>query len=1129
MGAWIIVGLTAVAYAYSLYKASKIGAPKLATQRFDGPTAEEGIAIPVVFGTATVKNPNTTAFLNRLVQDWKDNGTNIKLYSASMQMGICHGKVDALLDVLIGGKSALLKNDPTPDSNVLNIGATDHQGDSHNTPNFGGDFKLGLANLTTVDTGTADFLAEKLGMPSGIGPHYSGVCTAMLKTAWFAQSPTAAPLAFTVKRIHTRHGGTAEQWYDAKAEILPSIRSREDLWKYKLVTNADTTDYSGTGVDDSDWSQGKGGLSNGSQFWKPSEELSDYTTVPRVLTCVAGTTLGGQLIGGHPNYSVPEGMKIWVRWTMGPMPKFPTVAQLWHDDSAKLWVNGNAVTLTPANIDLTKEHFTSTAIIPAAYLDDAGPNVIAYCVQDSYAADGVTKIGTRDLIYAGIQIGAAVGSEPPAGVGNMNPAHMIREALTDRIWGMGYGDADIDAASFTAAADTLYAEGLGLSVVWSQQMSIEDFIDDIKRHISAVLYIDPTTGLFTLKLIREDYAIEDLPILDESNIVEIEEATRKQPGELINCVTVTYTASLRGDQGSTDPQYDDGLVEIQGGVVSTQIDYPAITSPVNAAKLALRDLRMLSAPLLTARVVADRSAADFYPGKPFILRWPDLGFLDFVMRVDELDTGDGIDNKVKITCVEDVFFLPSQAIVMPNDPVGLSPIAAPTPTVATDEFRTALTIDVRNRGMVETAFHDAAWGNGGLCGTFTESEPGVLVRNFTGPLTAGMFDDIDPFTGVSGGAGYTSGEQWMIGRTVFAFALAGDVSGGKKFQGAWIVDDIGGHYEGAVFVSTYARMHRATSFNASADFIKDMVLQVRNGTAYGGHFLQLNTAGVVLGTTEQAWSDEGADFTFTDTYDLLRDDQFAGRQVSPDSFLVVSKTGRIADLQGFATLALNASRIPAGRWSATPQGCTLSGGDAGATTTLGFKLFRAGAVPAALFELQTAALLDGFNPLGQPLRYEAPAYPMTPADRLVLIPTLHTTSTTPVTVSLLFSAANAITLQMPKAVTNSIFPPTEDWFDVTIVDGVISDFSDHRHLRVHGAGPLVGIDTTTSTGGTHLSLSFVEDVTITAAGTPTSGAQIKTKKLGSVYQNADAAADAIVGVALMTDSGSLKFWQLIGG
>jgi hypothetical protein len=94
-------------------------------------------------------------------------------------------------------------------------------------------------------------------------------------------------------------------------------------------------------------------------------------------------------------------------------------------------------------------------------------------------------------------------SDKAAIAGDMNPAHIIYECLTDRTWGRGYSSAEIDDVSFRAAADTLYAENFGLSILWDQQQDIEAFIERILQHIDGSIYVSPRTGLFTLKLIRQ--------------------------------------------------------------------------------------------------------------------------------------------------------------------------------------------------------------------------------------------------------------------------------------------------------------------------------------------------------------------------------------------------------------------------------------------------------------------------------------------------------------------------------------------------------------------------------------------------------------------------------------------------
>ena len=122
----------------------------------------------------------------------------------------------------------------------------------------------------------------------------------------------------------------------------------------------------------------------------------------------------------------------------------------------------------------------------------------------------------------------------------MNPAHIIRECLTDKEWGMGYAATDIDDDAFRAAADILYVEQMGISVLWQRENTIEAFVQDIVRHIDAALYVDRRTGKFVLKLIRDDYDPNALITLGPDQIERVENYKRPAFGDLVNSVTTIY-------------------------------------------------------------------------------------------------------------------------------------------------------------------------------------------------------------------------------------------------------------------------------------------------------------------------------------------------------------------------------------------------------------------------------------------------------------------------------------------------------------------------------------------------------------------------------------------------------------
>ena len=92
-----------------------------------------------------------------------------------------------------------------------------------------------------------------------------------------------------------------------------------------------------------------------------------------------------------------------------------------------------------------------------------------------------------------------------------DPAHILVQCLTDPHWGMGYPQSTI-GWSFWNAAWALSSEGFGLNLIWTRQQPIESFIGQVIDHIGGILYTDPERGTFELKLLRDDYWIDSLPV-----------------------------------------------------------------------------------------------------------------------------------------------------------------------------------------------------------------------------------------------------------------------------------------------------------------------------------------------------------------------------------------------------------------------------------------------------------------------------------------------------------------------------------------------------------------------------------------------------------------------------------------
>lgn len=261
--------------------------------------------------------------------------------------------------------------------------------------------------------------------------------------------------------------------------------------------------------------------------------------------------------------------------------------------------------------------------------------------------------------------------------GDMNPAHVIHECLTDRVWGRGYGLSDIDDTAFRAAADTLYTEGFGISLLWDQSQDIDALIERVLQHIDGSLYVSPRTGLFTLKLTRDDYDIATILTLDESNVLALESFERTLPEELVNQVTLSYHDRETDKSVSIAVQDIAGIERSFGEVKDAKVSYEGVTNGALAARLAMRDLRQLSSTLARVTLVANRAAASLNIGDMFKLAWPELQIEQIVCRVVQVSFGTLTDGRVRITCVEDVFGLPDAVYFAPASSGWLDPRQAP--------------------------------------------------------------------------------------------------------------------------------------------------------------------------------------------------------------------------------------------------------------------------------------------------------------------------------------------------------------------------------------------------------------------------------------------------------------------
>ena len=261
--------------------------------------------------------------------------------------------------------------------------------------------------------------------------------------------------------------------------------------------------------------------------------------------------------------------------------------------------------------------------------------------------------------------------------GSANGAHIIYDCFTDQNWGMGYTESAIDLPSFIAAADTLYAEGLGMSFFLTKTDSIENFITEVCRHIAAVIYTKPTDGKFVLNLLRDDYDVNTLKQFDESNIISLEQYEKPAPAEMVNEVVATFRPRGTGKDDSVTLQ-DLASIQSQQGIISTTLQFPGIDTHDSAARAAARELRIKSTPLTRVKFTCNRTGWDVQIGKCIRFSWAAHRVSNLVVRVTGINFGNLDASEITISGIEDVFGLPFATYLQPQSSDWVDPIQPPS-------------------------------------------------------------------------------------------------------------------------------------------------------------------------------------------------------------------------------------------------------------------------------------------------------------------------------------------------------------------------------------------------------------------------------------------------------------------
>lgn len=236
-----------------------------------------------------------------------------------------------------------------------------------------------------------------------------------------------------------------------------------------------------------------------------------------------------------------------------------------------------------------------------------------------------------------------------------NPAYFVYELLTDKRFGASIAPELVDVDTFEAVAETLHAEGYGISVAIDSARSAGQIIDDIMEVIQGSVITDPETGKLKLRLIRNDYNESDLPEIGPHNIKNLTDFSRGSLDTAVSEIKLKYTSAENNFETKTVTAQNLGVRVHKGDIDSKSISMPSVSTRELAGKILQRELSALSVPLASCRVECTRGMAFAEVGDVLRLSWPALGVSQMVMRVTSANLGAPGDGAVILTLSQDVF------------------------------------------------------------------------------------------------------------------------------------------------------------------------------------------------------------------------------------------------------------------------------------------------------------------------------------------------------------------------------------------------------------------------------------------------------------------------------------------
>jgi len=241
-----------------------------------------------------------------------------------------------------------------------------------------------------------------------------------------------------------------------------------------------------------------------------------------------------------------------------------------------------------------------------------------------------------------------------------NPAAILYEAFTNKLWGRGMSPELIDIESFKTASAYFAANNIGLSFTQDTSAGISDIVDQVRSHCATIISWNGVTLRCRCLLDRATEYARQVTISDDM-AREVAFARPAWP-DMPNDARITFTNRANNFQTEIAHVQDMAAINTVGFVNTKTLQLLGFSNRSTAEAQAKRILGEMSYPRATLTCKLNNWQSQLEPGDLIRFVWNHWtdGTASVWFRVLEIDDSQQAADGIKITCLEDLLLSPRE-------------------------------------------------------------------------------------------------------------------------------------------------------------------------------------------------------------------------------------------------------------------------------------------------------------------------------------------------------------------------------------------------------------------------------------------------------------------------------------